>query len=135
MVRYGDISRFKVMGILFDTSFLLEAVSSHGSLSLMEELYGDLPFYIPKSVVRELENLASGRGVKAKRAKLVLKYIGESSRFKIIDSKSDVVDDDLLILACEGVFIVATGDRRLRKRLGKSGVRIIYLKDDYPHIV
>ncbi len=136
MARSGDrdISRFRARGILFDTSFLLEAIKTPGAFTHMEELFGDLVFYVPESVVNELRHIASSKkGVKAHRARLVLEYIGD--RFRVVESKSGDADEDILILADEGVYIVATGDSVLRKRLSDAGVKIIYLKDGYPHIV
>ncbi len=133
--RGRDLSSFEARGIIFDTSFLLEAIKTPGAFTSMEELFGDLSFYVPESVVDELRRISNRRrGVKPRRARLVLNYI-EKGRFKTLESKSDKADTDIQILATEGRYIVATGDSRLRESLAETGVKVIYLKDGYPHIV
>lgn len=123
-------------GILVDTSFLLEAFQSPGSLFWLEERYPHLPLYIPESVLNELHHISKKRlKSKYRRANLILKYIGESGRFKVVKSLSKNADEDIILLARSKLFIVATGDRNIREKLSEEGVKIIYLKNNYPHII
>ncbi len=121
-------------GILFDTSFLIEAVQSPGSLSYLEELFNAHPFYVSETVIRELMHLAEGKSTKSKKAKSALNYI-KNREFKTIKSLSENPDEDIILLAKENMFIVATGDREIREVLLKKGMKIIYLKDNYPHLI
>ena len=121
-------------GILFDTSFLIEAVRSPGSLSYLEESFNNYSFYVSESVFKELLHLAKGGYIKSKKAKLALNYI-KNRRFKIIRSISKKPDEDVILLAKKNMFIVATGDREIREALLKKGMKIIYLKDNYPKLI
>lgn len=123
-------------GILFDTSFLIEAVRHPSSFSHLEDVYRGFPFYISESILNELLSMAKYRsGSRSKRARLILEYIDKSSRFKIIKSISKKADEDIVLLARRNSFIVATGDRDIRKKLMNKGIKIIYLKDSYPLII
>ena len=132
MCKLTLYSQYK--GILFDTSFLIEAVQSPGSLLYLEKQFNEYPFYISESVIKELMQLAEGKNVKSKKAKLALNYI-KDKRFKRVNSVSENPDEDIILLAKENMFIVATGDREIREVLLKEGVKIIYLKDNYPHLI
>ena len=123
-------------GILFDTSFLMEAVQSPGSLSYLEEFFSEYPFYISKSVFKELSHIAEGEyGARSRRAQLALEYIKKSRRFKMIKSVSKKPDKDIILLAEENLFIVATDDKEIRKTLLEKGIKTIYLKDNHPHLI
>jgi rRNA-processing protein FCF1 len=135
MSSFDDVSRFRTRGLLFDTSFLLEAIVTPGIFSMLEDLYGPYSFHIPRSVVRELEVLSSSdKGELARRAGLVLRYIEESG-FNIVPSVSNVADEDILQLSLGGDYVVATLDSRLRRLLSDKGIRVLVLKDGYPKIV
>jgi rRNA-processing protein FCF1 len=132
-MRLSDIDLDRCDGILFDTSFLIEAIKTPGVFDFLRERFGSIPFIVPKSILGELEKMMRrGKGEKGRLASLLLRYIDEAN-FTVLPSRFEEADKDIFEYALSGKYIVATCDRDLRYRLTEKGVRVIYLKDGYPH--
>ena len=110
--------------IILDTSFLMSLVE-FSSLDVFIDLFRGYEFLIPESVVKELEDISKKSNIKGRKAMLILKLL-EKVSFKTIESHSDIVDQDILILATKYNAFIATTDRELRKKANELGIKVIY---------
>lgn len=124
-----------VKGIIFDTSFLLEAFKTPGILDSLSEEFPSYEYLVPVSVINELKGIVkSDSGRRGNLARLVLDYISKG-RFRVIGSIDSDADRDILMLSMDSGYFVATGDKVLRNSLLEKGVKIVYIKDGYLHII
>ncbi len=117
----------KEKGIVLDTSILLHI--EEYKLNVFEEasrlVEGKIRFYIPFSVIKEIEAMSRNRGkkgIKAKTALLVLKKYEDN--IDVIPS-GKVPDKAVLNLAEDLSAIVATSDKKLKDRALKKGLKVI----------
>lgn len=112
--------------VLLDTSILLAI--SENKARVLEDIrsrLGKVEFFVPSSVIRELEIVGSRKG--KKQAYLTARGVIELNKVKEIEDHGRNADDFLVECAQDG-FIVATNDSALKKRIKDFGGRIIYLK-------
>jgi rRNA-processing protein FCF1 len=87
-------------------------------------LKGNRLFVLEKAM-EELENIAKGRGKDATAAKVAL-YLIRSKKLEVLEADLDV--DDALLLYGKRGYRVATQDVRLKRRLKKENIKLIYLR-------
>ncbi|MFN4337024.1 MAG: PIN domain-containing protein [Candidatus Nitrosocaldus sp.] len=140
-----------MVNVLVDTSFLIIMANRPvGGIERLETSLGKVEFLIPDVVVRELERIAGGAGVKrAKEAKAALQMVNYSRfKFSIIDlseyartgsrggkrysgSGGSTMVDDLIVEYAESTrCYVATLDKGMIKRLKGRCAGIVTLQDD-----
>ncbi|MBD3397869.1 hypothetical protein GF412_01825 [Candidatus Micrarchaeota archaeon] len=113
--------------VLLDTNFLLVPYQFKVDIfTQVEELLEQAhAFIVPSGVIRELENLAKGKGKEGAAARFGIKLIRHHNPEKVESSGN--VDDWILSYAKETGAIVATNDRKLRVKLKKNNVKVISL--------
>ncbi len=113
------------MKFLLDTNFLM--IPGKFKVDVFEELkkFGKPEFFTLSSVVKELENLSSGKGKNSKYARIGLQLL-EKNNVKIIASDGET-DNEILKTAEQG-FVVCTQDKELRKRLVSNGIKVVFLR-------
>lgn len=109
------------MKVLLDTNFLM--LPAQRRVDIYRELKGKLVTL--KSCVRELEELAEGRGRAAIQARVALELA--KGKVRIVDAKGSA-DKVILSYAAGKKCAVATNDRKLIKSLKRHGVKIIRLR-------
>jgi len=113
---------------LVDTSFLMRIAELGADLlARVEEKLGTkiIPVVIP-NVVKELESLAKGRGVKARRAGLALIFCETMEQLEVDIKEGDV--DLVLLRAAKALGLpVLTSDNGLRRSLRNAGICVIYV--------
>jgi len=123
----------KVNKILFDTSFLIQIIELYSIDRFIENFRG-YEFYIPVSVYKEIKKLAYGdKPSKYMKTKILISII-KKYKFNIIPSKTYKVDEDIIKIALEGEYIIATGDREIRRLAKSHGIKVLYFRDNYPYI-
>jgi len=99
------------------------------SIDLEKELTSLLGLYnilVPTSIVKELELLSKkGIGKKKIKAKASLKFI---EKFETIDVFDKYVDDSIIESAKKTSGIVVTNDMKLKNRLKKISIPVIFLR-------
>lgn len=115
--------------VLIDSSFLMKcAQNGKDYLSLLLDMLQTDEVFITKATVEELNRLARyGRPSKAARARVALKIL---RRAKVIDVPGRDTDETILKAAEEGGFVVATGDRDLRRKLRWRGTPVAVISRD-----
>ena len=108
------------MKVLLDTNFLVSSVKFKVDVFL--ELKGN-ELFLTGPVFDELRKLARTKGRDSMAAKVALKMIKERD-LKVL--KTEEKEADLSLLQ-EG-YAVATQDKKLRKKLRKAGMKIIYIR-------
>ena len=118
------------MKIILDTSFLLRALEEGlDTLTLIDEVLESTARKATlKGVIEELKAVAGKGGARAKHALLALRIV---EGLEVIHGMGGPVDEDILNVATEGGFVVATADSELRRRLRSFGVSVVYIKDGY----
>lgn len=112
--------------ILLDTNFLLDMIRFKINF---EDFYPDekIEFFVSSSTINELKSISNKKTKEGRLALVALKMI-ESEGIKVVDSMKDRVDEDLIELAKNKNFIVATNDKDLRKKLKINNIKTICLK-------
>ena len=115
--------------VLLDTNFLLLFVQQRMDVfSLVEEVLDDkTEFYIPDVCMDELKSLCSGKGKDAIAARVALQLL-KRRNVKAIRVEKENCDDALMSVGMRKRMIVATNDKKLRKRLKDLGLKTIYLR-------
>ncbi len=115
------------MGFLLDTNFLL--IPGNYKVDVFRELqmFGKQEFYTSDLVLKELENLSSGKGQPAIAARLALQLITMKG-VKILASKGKNTDKSIEDLALERNYTVCTQDKELIKRLKGKKMKVISLR-------
>lgn len=118
--------------VFLDTNFLM--ISSQFGVDVFDELERALnqkiePIIIPH-VYRELKKLAESKSTKIRKyATLALKLAKEKCCFLGVKSNKETADDVLIEIAKQIGGIVATTDKKLRKRLIKEGIPHAFLRE------
>ncbi len=121
----------KVLTVVLDTNFLLIpirfGVDVRAELGRVVE--ASFVLTVTPAVIEELRRLENK--VKAAEAKDIRFALDFASRMKVIDdilAEGEEVDDQLLRLAVERGYIVATTDAGLRRRLREKGLSVVFLR-------
>ncbi len=111
--------------VMLDTNFLLTMVRHkiHG----FDEIKQKLPceFYILSRVLFELAGLGKS-DKKVKKEVAIVEQLLKNNNVKVIESKLESVDTELVGLA--GEYIVATNDKELRRRVKIAGGKTIFIR-------
>lgn len=117
--------------VVLDTNFFF--VSSQFNVDFFQELTKLLnrrfePILL-SSTQKELERLAkSSSPKKKKQAQLALKLAEKCRLVPVEKGLNETYDDVIFRVSAEWKSIVATNDRKLRKRLRKIGIPVIFLR-------
>lgn len=117
--------------VVLDTNFFF--VSSQFNVDFFQELTKLLnrrfePILL-SSTQKELERLAESRSPKKKKqAQLALKLAEKCRLVPVEKGLNETYDDVIFRVSAEWKSIVATNDRKLRKRLRKIGIPVIFLR-------
>jgi hypothetical protein len=121
----------KVLTVVLDTNFLLIpirfGVDVRAELGRVVE--ASFVLTVTPAVLEELRRLEDK--VKASEAKDIRFALDFASQMKVIDdilAEGEEVDDQLLRLAVERGYIVATTDGGLRRRLRDKGLPVVFLR-------
>ncbi len=121
----------KVLTVVLDTNFLLIpirfGVDVRAELGRVVE--ASFVLTVTPAVLEELRRLEDK--VKASEAKDIRFALDFASQMKVIDdilAEGEEVDDQLLRLAVERGYIVATTDAGLRRRLREKGLSVVFLR-------
>ena len=114
--------------VVLDTNMLLAIAQFKTDVfGLVKERLGSkVEFFAPKAVFRELEKIAEQGEKKQKDVNVVRKAI-EVNKVKEIEAGERNADNALLGLAEKG-FLIASNDRKLRKKIKSVGGKNIYLR-------
>jgi rRNA-processing protein FCF1 len=114
--------------IIFDTNFLFVTFEFRiDFISQIENIVGsNTQFYIYEGTLSELENIER-KGDKNKRFLPLITKMFTTYNFKIIKSKQDYIDDQILENAQKDILI-ATNDKELRQQLWKLPARVMYMR-------
>lgn len=112
--------------ILLDTNFLLTLIryKIHGFEEIKEKFPCD--FFTLSRVIFELEKLAK-EDKKIRNETILVKTILKNNSVKILDSKKEDVDAELVEKSKEG-YIIATNDKLLRQKVKNAGGKTIYVR-------
>jgi len=115
--------------VLVDSSFLMRcAQDGKDYLSMLGGMLQTDEFFVTRAVVEELKKLAEfGRPSKAARARVALRLL---RHVKVLDVEGASVDDAILEASKTREFVVATGDRDLRRKLRERGVVVAVVSKD-----
>ena len=117
--------------VVLDTNFFF--VSSQFNVDFFQELAKLLnrrfePILL-SSTQKELERLAeSSSPKKRKQAQIALKLAEKCRLVPVEKGLNETYDDVIFRVSAEWKSIVATNDRKLRKRLRKIGIPVIFLR-------
>jgi rRNA-processing protein FCF1 len=113
--------------VIFDTSGLL--LFFEVSLDWEQEIARVLPGYlivVPSKVIKELETLSThGNGETRRKAKASLQFV---RRYEIVATDALEADDAVLEAAKKTHGAVFTNDTKLRHRLRKEGISVLFLR-------
>jgi len=118
--------------ILLDTNFLL--IPSQFGVDIFQEIdriiSRKFELILFKGIIDELKQIAKQSAKRQKEVSIALEL---SNRCKLIEINSKTqflrtVDEIILHLAVENKWIVATNDRKLRKKLRSYQIPIIFLR-------
>lgn len=117
--------------VLFDTNFLLVPIRFGVDIFTEAEraLNQLVEPTVSTGVLRELESLKEESGPRFQRELGFAMSL--TSRCVVVEDEpheGETVDDHLVRLASEGGYVAATNDSELRKRLRRSGVKVLYMR-------
>jgi hypothetical protein len=114
------------MKVLVDTNFAIDLFR----LKLLKEFYeleveiGKFEVITLDQILNELKRISRSKRREAKFAKIAASWLLEQ---KIVTSKLRGVDRAILAIVNKNT-IVATNDKKLRKKLKAKGIRTIYIR-------
>lgn len=121
----------RVVEVALDSNFLMLPMVKRINLSseLNRLLSLSYRLVVPRCVVEELSALAtSGAPAERRRARFALELLGELGAEVVEAPGGRTVDDAIALGASAHGWVVATNDSKLRSRLRKLGVPVIYLR-------
>lgn len=123
------VLRDETRRVLVDSSFLMRcAQDGKDYLSMLGNMLQTDEFFTTRAALEELKRLAEfGRPSKAARARVALQML---RRVRVLDVEGESVDDTILEASKTGEFVVATGDRDLRRKLRERGVMVAVVSKD-----
>lgn len=118
-------------GVILDANFLLLPFQFRIDIfSEIERLIGKFEPIVLSTTLDELKKLSSLRSTKVGRLARSAIEMTKKCRIVNVDVKSgESYDDVLLRVAKENNYIVATNDRRLKRRLREAGIATIFLRE------
>ncbi|MEM2234308.1 MAG: 30S processome protein Utp24 [Desulfurococcaceae archaeon] len=119
--------------VILDTNMLMMAGKGFGIFEQIEEILDSKPVFIVLSQVKqELEKIANtGSPRERKAAAVALELI--KAKCIIVDlgqSGTEGVDELIIEAALREKALVATNDRKLRKKLREKGLTEIYFREE-----
>ena len=111
------------MKIVLDTNFLVASINF--KIDLFLELKGN-DLFVTEPVLDELAEIATKKSRDSAAAKLSLEMVKERG-FNILETDEKEADLSLLEYGKKG-YTVATQDKKLREKLRKANVKIIYIR-------
>lgn len=116
--------------VVLDTSAIIACVTERVDLveALVNSLEGEVELLVPSAVVRELTELARGRGRRGVAAGLALtrlRELLEASKLELMETAFGDVDEAVLELSSSLGAWLATADKRLRERARAVGVPVL----------
>ena len=117
-------------GIILDTNFLMIPFTQKVDIFSEFDRVCEFPFelFIVSRTIDEFEKIMIGQSGKDKLAAKLAMALIEAKKIKTIDVSEGHVDDLILEVAKDKGYFVATQDKNLKKRLKKSDVPIIFLR-------
>jgi rRNA-processing protein FCF1 len=114
------------MKILFDTSFLVSAMKF--KIDIIPELmkFGKPEMFVLDMVVRELAELAKGRGKDGINSRLSIGFI-EREHVGVMKTHPGYTDRKIITYALNRDMAVCTVDGSLKKMLLKRGAKVIII--------
>lgn len=111
--------------IMLDTNFLLTMVRN--KIFGLEQLKGKLPveFFTLSRVLIELQGLGKNDKKIKKEVTLVEKIL-ELNKVRVIESKIESVDEELIKLSKE--YIIATNDKDLRRKVHQNHGKTVFIR-------
>ncbi len=125
------VSEKEPVKVILDANFLF--IPSQFNLDIFEELANLLnqrfePILL-SSTQKELQGLAESNSPKTRKQALLALRLAEKCCFVSVEKiLKETYDDVIVRVAAEWKSPVGTNDRELRKRLRKSGVPVIFLR-------
>ena len=125
------VSEEDTVKVILDANFLF--VPSQFNLDIFEELANLLtqrfePILL-SSTQKELQGLAESNSLKTRKQALLALRLAEKCRFVPIEKGLRETYDDVIVrVAAEWKSPVATNDSELKRKLRKSGVPVIFLR-------
>jgi hypothetical protein len=121
----------KALTVVLDTNFLLIPIRFGVDIraELGRVVEASFVLTVTPAVLEELRRLEDK--VKASEAKDIRFALDFASQMKVIDdilAEGEEVDDQLLRLAVERGYIVATTDGGLRRRLREKGLTVVFMR-------
>jgi len=114
--------------VLLDTNFFLDLIRYRNDFSLFENLEERVELFVTSEVVRELKSIANKKTKEGRLALIALELI-KNQKIRVVKSLKRNVDEDLIALARNEGFIVATNDKDLKEKLKKENIKVICLRD------
>ena len=126
-INFLDIDKSKT-NIIFDTNFLF--VTFEFKVDVIEEIKkligSDYYLYIYEGTILELENIERKKDKNRHFLPLISKML-KLYNFKIIKSKKEYIDDQILENLDENI-IIATNDKELRQTIFSRRFKVLYLR-------
>ncbi len=116
--------------VVCDTSFLLESIRRRLLTDLLER-YRPVKIYLPRQVYDELLRLSS-RNPLARAALEVVR--GMPDVFEVVEVDEPNADEAVLRLACDGGYVVATTDSRVRREARRLGCKTLFIRGSWLHL-
>lgn len=127
-----DMASSSKRSVLLDTNILIYSASRPFDIAHLLGRAGYIDIRVPEAVLDELRRISGGQGKGGggklrKFARLALEIAG---RFQPVPTPRGVpADGELLRLARDGGYVVATSDAALMRHLRNAGAPVIFLKD------
>ena len=113
--------------VICDTSFLIHIANTRiKNISRVDIEIGNLEYYIPTVVIREIQNLTSNEK-KDKKSNTTLEFI---KKFKTIELSGNYADKAISDHIKKNGGIVATMDKELKNKIKKYGGSIISISNN-----
>ncbi|MEM2896945.1 MAG: 30S processome protein Utp24 [Candidatus Bathyarchaeia archaeon] len=119
------------INVILDSNFLLAPIELHTDIFSKIEglLLGKVRFIVISPAYKEIVKLANRKDKVGKKASSALKLLERCEILEVRPRHGESVDDLIVKASKELKAIVATKDYRLKKRLRRCGVPVIFLKD------
>lgn len=118
--------------IILDSNFLMLPFQFGIDIfeAIKDLLDRNIEFIVLPQIVEEIERIADGMGDDSRGARLALKLIeGKCVILNLDDVKGLSTDESIVRAAIKLGAVVATNDRRLRRRLRSKGIPTIFLRE------
>jgi rRNA-processing protein FCF1 len=124
----ASFNKERTTTVLLDTNVLIYSATKPFDIAHQLRRFGFTNISVPCEVLGELRLLSSKGGSKSKRFATLAIQIALGFEAIALGYSTSSVDDQLLMVAKEKGYIIATADSALRRRLRDEGLSVIYLK-------